>query len=85
MAGFFASGHAVDLILLVIAAEFAWLNLRRSRSRASWVDRALTLLPGACILLSLRAALTAAPWPWIAVPLALSFPFHIADLVRRKL
>ena len=37
------------------------------------------------MLLALRSALTGASWPWIAAPLAASFPFHIADLLRRRL
>ena len=85
MADFFRSGHAVDLVLLVIAVEFAVLNLRRGKRDATWLDRALALLPGACILLALRAALTGAPWPWIAAPLAISFPIHLADVIRRRL
>ena len=85
MERFFASGHAVDLILAVIAAEFAFLSLRRPPGRATWLDRVLALAPGVCILLGLRAALTGAPWPWIALALAASFPFHIADVVRRRL
>ena len=131
MAAFFASGHAVDLVLLVIALEFIFLTVRRkeplpmaegggagvgvrapvlqdktreappplfhirpastpipalppSRGKGL-VDRALALLPGVFMLLALRASLTGAPWPWIAAPLAASFPFHIADLARRRL
>ena len=84
MAGFFASGHAVDFVLLVIAVEFAVLSLRR-RGRGKVLDRVLALLPGVCMLLALRASLTGAPWPWTAAALAASFPFHIADLARRRL
>ena len=85
MERFFASGHAVDLVLLVVAAEFAYLNLRRGRGRAGWTDRALALAPGVCLLLAVRTALTGGPWPLVAAALALSFPFHVADVVRRKL
>ena len=87
MSAFFASGHAIDLVLLVILLEFAFLNLRRQRGlrTASWLDLALTLAPGAVILLALRAALTGAPWPWIAGLLAASFPLHLWDVVRRRL
>jgi hypothetical protein len=74
------SGHAVDLILLVMLAEAAWLRLGR---RIAPLDIALALLPGALILLAARAALTGADWPMIALPLALSFPVHLADLRRR--
>ena len=83
MAAFFASGHAVDFVLLVIAVEFAVLSLRRAGANA--LDRVLALMPGVCMLLALRAALTGAPWPWIAAALAASFPFHLWDLVRRRL
>jgi uncharacterized membrane protein YeaQ/YmgE (transglycosylase-associated protein family) len=38
---------------------------------------------GALILLAARAAITGADWPMIALPLALSFPVHLADLRRR--
>ncbi|CAN5117244.1 hypothetical protein BH09PSE2_BH09PSE2_25650 [soil metagenome] len=87
MSAFFSSGHAVDLVLLVILAEFAFLNLRRSSGlrTATWLDRALALAPGALILLALRAALTGAPWPWIAGLLAASFPIHLWDVARRRL
>ena len=74
------SGHAVDLILLVMLAEALWLRLRR---QVGLVDVALALLPGALILLAARAAITGADWPLIALPLALSFPVHLADLRRR--
>jgi hypothetical protein len=84
---FFASGHAVDLVLLVMAAELVFLFARR-RARAErppMIDLVLAFAPGACLLLALRAALTGAGWPWIAAALAASFPFHIADLIRRRL
>lgn len=85
MAGFFASGHAVDLILSVIAAEFAVLSLRGAGGRRRWPDRVLALAPGVCLLLALRVALTGGSWLLVAAALALSFPFHIADVVRRRL
>jgi hypothetical protein len=83
----FSQGHAVDLILVVIAAEFAVLSLRRRRSgfRSSLIDRVLAFAPGVCLLLALRAALTGAGGLWIAAALAASFPFHLADLMRRRL
>lgn len=79
LTSFFASGHAADLVLVVLAAE-ALLLLRAGRSA---IDVALLLLPGACMMLALRAALVGAPWPWIALALAASFPVHLADLIRR--
>jgi hypothetical protein len=83
---FVSSGHAVDLVLAVVAGEFALLCWRgRSQGRASsMIDVFFTLAPGACLLLALRAALTGAGWVWIATFLALSFPIHIIDLARRR-
>ena len=51
----------------------------------SWTirDAACRLVPGALMMVALRGALTGAAWPWIALPLAASFPFHLADLRRR--
>ena len=76
----FASGHAVDIVLLVIAIELAWLVARGWSISAAL----LRLGPGALLLLALRAALTGLDWPWIALPLLLSFPVHLADLIRRN-
>ncbi len=79
VAAFFASGHAADLILIVLAAEFGWLVIRGGKP----LDVALALGPAVFIVLALRGALTGADWPMIALPLVLSFPVHIADLRRR--
>lgn len=79
IAAFFALGYAADLILIVLAAEFVLLVMRRTKA----LDAALALGPAVFIVLALRGALTGADWPLIALPLALSFPVHIADLWRR--
>lgn len=78
---FFASGHAVDVVLLVIAIEFALLAMI-----AKWrpLDALLRLVPGALMLVALRSALTGLDWRWIALPLLLSFPVHVADLARSR-
>ncbi|MHA6720405.1 hypothetical protein ACX40Y_13255 [Sphingomonas sp. RS6] len=81
MAAWFASGHAVDLVLAVIAAELCWLVAARGWRLG---DALLRLLPGALMLVALRAALVGAAWPWIALALALSFPIHLADLSRSR-
>jgi uncharacterized membrane protein YjjP (DUF1212 family) len=80
VAGFFASGAAADLILLILAAEAVLLRATRRMTAAGAI---LAVLPGALLVLALRAALTGADWPWIALPLALSFPAHLADLAGR--
>lgn len=79
MVEFFASGRAVDVVLAVILIETVYLLWRGWRVS----DLALLLLPAVLMLLALRAALVGADWIWIALPLALSFPVHLADLSRR--
>ncbi len=81
MAWLFASGHAVDIVLAVIVFELAWLVGGR---RWSATDAALRLAPGALMLVALRAALTGLDWRWVALPLLLSFPAHLADLAHRR-
>ena len=81
MSWLFGSGHAVDVVLVVIAAEFIWLVARGSKVTAS----ALLLLPAVFILLALRGALTGSSWFWIALPLAVSLPFHLLDVRHRRL
>lgn len=80
-AGLFASGHAADIVLAVMLAEGLWLAGRRGWRIA---DALALLLPGALILVALRAALTQSDWHWIALPLILSFPVHLADVARRQ-
>jgi hypothetical protein len=67
-------------VLLVIALELIWLLA------SGWHPGAalLRLGPGILMLLALRAALIGLDWRWIALPLLLSFPVHLADLARRK-
>ncbi len=78
----FGTGHAVDIVLVVIGVELAWLVTARG-----WpvTQATLRLAPGALMLLALRAALTGCDWRWVALPLVLSFPVHIADLAHRKM
>lgn len=77
----FASGHAAEIVLAVIAIEMGWLVLVGGWHGA---DAALRLAPGALMLLALRAALGGLEWYWIALPLLMSFPVHLADLARHK-
>lgn len=82
MSGFIASGRAVDLILAVLVIEALWLIAGRRRG---WRDVTLALLPGALLMLALRAALTGGGWQAVAFWLAASLPAHLADLRRRGL
>lgn len=81
MARLFASGHAVDIVLAVIALELVWLVTRRG-----WcpIDAILGLGPGVLMLIAVRAALTGQDWQWIASTLILSFPIHLLDLANRS-
>jgi hypothetical protein len=76
----------VDLILLIILAEFFFLAARAPAAGriARVADLFFALAPGACILLALRAAVSGAGWIGVALPLAVSFPIHIGDLARRR-
>jgi hypothetical protein len=80
MREFFSSGHAVDMVLAVLALEVAAFRLLR---RPGWINALVAAAPGACLLLALRSALTGQDWLWTALWLALSLPFHLADLWRR--
>ncbi len=77
----FSSGHAADLVLAVIGLECGWLVIA---GRWRTADAVLRLAPGAFMLLALRAALSGWEWYWIAAPLLMSFPVHLADLARHK-
>jgi hypothetical protein len=73
----FDRGHAADLILAIMLAEFVWLT-----TRANWQKRVAfcRLVPGALMIVALRCALTGTDWRWIGMALAASFPAHLADL-----
>lgn len=75
------SGRIVDLVLLFLAAEIVFLILRGRKVHLVLA----AALPGALILLALRAALTGAAPIWIALWLAASLPAHLLDLRLRPL
>lgn len=85
MTGFFQSGLAVDLILLVIAVEVLalwwWPHLRGRMQRADILSLSL---PGVMLLLALRTALTEGPEIKTAAFLAAAFLFHLWDIARRR-
>ena len=79
-APFFASGHAADLVLAVLATEALWLWRAKGWR---WARIAGLIGPAVFIVLALRAALVGAGWEWVAVLLALSLPLHLMDLRGR--
>lgn len=78
---FFASGRAVDVVLIVLVVEAIWLKTRGNL----WTDIAPALLPAVLMMVALRAALTGMAWPFVSIPLALAFPIHLYDLKRRDI
>lgn len=82
MQALFTSGHAVDLVLAVMAAEALLLIGVRKHAARTVI---LMILPGAAMMLALRAALTGAGWQIIALWLTVSLPLHLADVRHRRL
>jgi hypothetical protein len=82
MEAYFSSGRAIDVILMLLVAEAVavawWL-----RGRGRYAGYVLALLPGLCLFLALRAALTGAGWIWVALWITLSLPAHVIDLAAR--
>ena len=76
----FASGHAADLVLAVVALEGVWLARRGWR----WGRIVKLLGPAVFLVLAVRAALVGAQWYWVALLLAASFPLHLMDLMERS-
>ncbi|PKU23656.1 hypothetical protein [Telmatospirillum siberiense] len=85
MSAFLASGQAVDCILAVLLVEILVVGLRRGGCGAGQrlISMIIAALPGGCLLLALKAALSGAGPMWVGIWLALSFPTHLADLWRR--
>ncbi len=81
----FTTGRIVDLALALMALEMAGLWLvARARNRAfPFVDLAWNVAAGASLLLALRAGLTGAGWPWLALFLTAALVAHIGDVRRR--
>ncbi len=68
-------------MLAVIAFELVWL-VRAGGWRTT--DAVLRLAPGVMMLIALRAALGGHDWYWVALPLLISFPLHLADISRHR-
>ncbi|GEO82650.1 hypothetical protein [Pararhodospirillum oryzae] len=85
MSTLFTSGIVIDIILLLMIVE-GWVLIRLTpRSGGALSPRAVValLLPGAFLMLAVRAALIGAPWFLVALILALSFVAHMADIYIR--
>lgn len=74
---FYESGRAVDFVIAVVIAELAIFVIMRR-----WAI-VIGLLPGLCLLLALRGAVTGNGWQAVALWVMLSLPAHLADLRLR--
>jgi hypothetical protein len=85
MAGLFASGRIVDLILIFTVFEVALLSAyrRRTGQGVRLRDLAPNMLSGMCLLLALRCSIADAWWGWVGLCLFGSLIAHAMDLYRR--
>ncbi len=85
MAELFASGHLIDLILLVVVIEAAALLLlwRYSRRGIAPFDLLPNLLAGVFLLLALRATLAGSGWEVACGCLAAAGLANLVDIWRR--
>lgn len=85
MVDFFASGRVADLILATLLLEGLAIWWWHQRTGRGITLRAVLpfLLAGAAFALSLRAALTGAGWPLVALPLVGALGAHLWDLAAR--
>ncbi len=85
MENLLSSARVAEAILGLMALELiALLALRRRLGRGpSPAAILVTLLAGAFLLLALRAALSGAAWPWLAIWLVAALLAHVADLLLR--
>jgi hypothetical protein len=81
----FAQGRIALIILGFILVEGAVLLVwhRRTGRGLPPRDTASLLLPGACLLVALYAAMTGGWWGWIALALAGSLVAHLLDVAAR--
>jgi hypothetical protein len=77
---FFSSGHAIDLVIAVLAFEALIVRGLLRRQRALPMP---TLVAGLCLLLAWRVSLAGGPWFGVALPLCAAGLAHGVDLWRR--
>lgn len=84
LADFIVSGRIFDVMLVVLAAEVAWLAWRRRGVRGPVLAPLIANAgAGAALVLSFKAILAGAGWPWVAAALLASLVCHVADLAYR--
>jgi hypothetical protein len=80
MERFFASGHAIDLVIAVLVLEALWLRGVLAKHR---VLPAATLLAALALLVAWRAAQSGAAWFWVAAALTAAGAAHAWDVWQR--
>jgi hypothetical protein len=85
MADLFASGHLVDLILIIVLLEASFLLLfwRTTGRGIAPADLLPNLCAGVFLLLALRVTLTGGGWAAACTCLAFAGVAHIIDVSRR--
>jgi fatty acid desaturase len=84
-ANLFASGHIIDFILALMALEAVALLVFNRMTGRGVSPRAILpfIAAGACLMLSLRVALTGGSWQLIALLLMAAFVMHLLDIGLR--
>jgi hypothetical protein len=85
LAGLFASGRIIDIILALMALETVVLLAFHRVTGRGVAPRALLpfMAAGVCLMLALKAALTGGGWQAVAGLLSLAFVAHLADIALR--
>jgi hypothetical protein len=81
LASFIESGEFFDWVLLGVALEL--VTLVAWRGRAVLKDLLPNLIAGAALMVSVKLAITDAPWQWLALALAIALLAHGIDLAQR--
>ncbi len=84
-APWFDATRVIDLVIAVSLLEWLLLAQWHKRSGQGIAPDALKwmMLPGLCLMLAARSALSGAPWILMALLLSAAGLAHIADLRRR--
>ncbi len=80
MSNLFGSGHAIDLVIAVLAAEALLLRVVLRRGHLLPLP---TLAAGLGLLIAWRVAHSGGGWFWIALPLSIAGLAHGWDLWQR--
>jgi len=83
MQALFDTGRIIDLILAVFAIEAIIATVWLRRAGRPTLGLLANVAAGACLLLGVRAALIGSDWPFVALWIGLSLPFHLVDLASR--